>query len=231
VPKLYLVGITEDRSGLVLAKSSRAKKGDSVLEVDHVVLDALAEIRRYRSEGTTRPSISSPALPSRRSTAGEVSTASALSPREIQARLRKGESAASVARRAGIEEWRIAVYATPITAEQTRVVTKARDLFMVKRGSGASGRPLGESVQANIIAKRISMNVDEFEAAWSAYEPEADRWVVVFEYVSRAKRHRAEWVYDDDDPDTILPVNRMATMLGWRDPRRTGKLLPRPSIM
>jgi len=31
VSKLYLVGVTEDRTGLVLAKSPRAKKGESVL--------------------------------------------------------------------------------------------------------------------------------------------------------------------------------------------------------
>lgn len=227
MPKLYLVGVTEDRSGLVLAKSPRAKKGESVLEVSHEVLDAIAEIRRYRSEGTTVPSVKSAALPSRRVTAGEVSTPSSLSPREIQSRLRRGESIQSVARRAGVEEWRIEVYAAPIAAEQARVVARARELTMTKRGAGPSGRPLGESVQANIVEKRVSMNADEFEAGWIAYEPEPDRWVVRFEYVSRGRRQGAEWIYEEA-AGTIMVANRMATVLGWRDPRRTGRLPPLP---
>ena len=155
--KLYLVGVTEDRSGLVLAKSPRAKKGDSVLEIDHNVLDALAEIRRYRAEGTTVPTVKSAALPSRRTTAGEVTTPSALSPREMQSRLRRGESIQSVARRAGVDEWRVEVYAAPITAEQTRVVSRAREATMHKRGAGPSGRPLGEAVQVNIVEDRKSV--------------------------------------------------------------------------
>ena len=225
--KLYVVGVTEDRTGLVLARSRRAKSGESVLEVDQDVLEAIAEIRRYRAGGTAPPSISSPALPSRRATAGEVSTASKLSPREIQARVRRGESIASVARRAGVEEWRIEVYAAPIAAEQARVVSRAREAYLAKRGAGPSGRPLGEAVQANVVEKKIPLNVDQFESAWSAFEPEPDRWIVRFEYVSRGHKQMAEWTYDPDDEE-IAASNRVATALGWRDPKRTGRLAALP---
>lgn len=227
MPKLYLVGVTEDRTGLVLAKSPRAKTGESVLEVDGDVLDAIAEIRRYRSEGAVPPSISSPALPTRHRPTGEGPSASSLSPREIQSRLRRGESIQSVARRAGIEAWRIEVYAAPIAAEQARIVARARELDMEKRGAGPSGRPLGDSVQANIVEKRVSMNVDEFESAWSAYEPEPDRWVVQFQYTSRGREQLAEWLYDPE-AETISATNRLATTLGWRDPKRSGRLPPLP---
>ncbi|MBI2169321.1 MAG: DUF3071 domain-containing protein [Actinobacteria bacterium] len=222
MPRVYLVGVTEDRSGIVLGKSRRSKKGESVLEIDHEVLDAIAEIRRYRAEGSGRPSVSSPALPSRRSTAGEVSSPSALSPREIQARLRRGDSIQSVARRAGVEEWRIEVYAAPIAAEQARVVSRARELVMEKRSAGPSGRTLGESVQGSVVEKRVPMDVDSFEAAWSAAEPDPDRWVVRFQYVSRGHTQTAEWRSDPEN-GTVTATNRLASMIGWRDPRRTGK--------
>lgn len=223
MPKLYLVGITEDRTGLVLARSPQAKSGESVLEVDGDLLEAIAEIRRYRASGGVVPSVSSPALPSRRGLGDDAGSTSRLSPREIQALIRRGESIRSVARKAGVDEWRIDIYAAPIVAEQARIVARARELTLEKRGAGPSGRPLGDAVLTNVVEKRVSMDAQQFEAAWSACEPEPDRWIVRFSYVSRGRDQVAEWVYDPVE-ESISAGNRLGTTLGWRDPDRPGRV-------
>ncbi|HVM40203.1 MAG TPA: septation protein SepH [Acidimicrobiia bacterium] len=221
MPKLYLVGVTEDRSGLILSKSARAKSGDSVLEVDAAVLEAVAEVRRFRSTaGASR--LSSPALPSRR---GDVSgpQSSRLSPREIQDRLRHGESVKSVARRAGLDEWRVEVYAAPVLAEQARMVGEAQRAVLSKRGAGPSGVGLGDAVRANVAVKQAGMTTGEYDAGWSAHETTDGQWKVRFSYVSRGREQVAEWIYEPESK-TITAANRLATALGWRDPKARGRL-------
>lgn len=219
--KLYLVGVTEDRSGLVLSKSPRSKRGDSILEVDAAVLEAIAEIRRYRSRAGGAPALTSPALPSRYVEAGPE--ASRLSPREIQDRLRHGESLRSVARRAGVDESRLEVYATPILAEQARIVAEAGEAFLSKRGAGLSGRPLREAVLANVASRRVKLTASDFAAAWSSFESLDGGWIVRFSYTSRGKPQVAEWWYDPEIRK-VVATNRLGTALGWSDPKVRGRL-------
>ena len=61
-----------------------------------------------------------------RPTNTETRPESALSPREIQARLRAGETAEDVARAAGIPVTRVARYEAPIAAERVRIVDEVR---------------------------------------------------------------------------------------------------------
>ena len=220
MPKLYLVGVTEDRSGLVLSTSRRAKRGDSVLEIDGDVLDAIGEIRRYRTSRGQPIGVTSPALPSRRP---DTTVTSKLTPREIQERLRHGESMASVARRAGIEPWKVEVYAAPVIAEQASTVSAARERVLTKRGSGPSGLPLGEAVQAAVVAKKPGMTVAEFEAGWTAHETRDRRWTVRFTYLSRGSEQVAEWTFDPEE-GALTAANRLGTTLGWRDPRSRARV-------
>lgn len=222
MPKLHLVGVTEDRSGLILSKSPRAKSGDVYLEVDREVLEAVAEIRKYRSRG----GLESPALPARSRDAA-VGDDMGLSPREIQHRLRRGVSIASVARAAGVDEWRIERYAAPVQAEQARVVDLVRRLMYAKPRLGESGHPLGLSVQANVLEKGVKITAPEFEEAWSAFESDDDVWVVRFEYVSRGRRQVAEWQYRAAD-GALSARNRLGSNLAYRDPKSRGRIRALP---
>ncbi|HEV7862811.1 MAG TPA: septation protein SepH, partial [Acidimicrobiia bacterium] len=151
MPKLHLVGITPDHRGLVLSEHARAKRGDMVLEIDDRLLEAIDKAQRLRTRDEGHR-LESAALPTKRAVAnGDGTSATRLTPREIQQRLRAGESVTALARSSGTDEAWIQRFATPVLAEQAKVIERARTLTFTKRGVGASGATLGPSVAANVI--------------------------------------------------------------------------------
>src|SRR5687768_10685586 len=138
MPKLFLVGITPDHRALVLSEHARAKRGDMVLEIDDRLLEAIDKAQRLRTfdEGHR---LESAALPSKRVFInGDGTSAPRLTPREIQQRLRSGESIAAMARSSGTDEAWIRRFAAPVLAEQSKVIERARAGTFTKRGVGPS---------------------------------------------------------------------------------------------
>src|SRR5438045_2043284 len=121
MPKLFLVGITPDHRGLVLSEHARAKRGDMVLEIDDRLLEAIDKANRLRTQGEGQR-LESAALPSKWDEGNGEAGVARLTPREIQQRLRAGESVAALARSSGTDEAWIRRFATPVLAEQAKVV-------------------------------------------------------------------------------------------------------------
>lgn len=102
----------------------------------------------------------------------EVRLESALTPREMQARLRAGASAADVARAAGIPIERVARYEGPVLAERARVVEEARAARLPSR-TDEPRRPLGELVDDRLATSGVAVH----EAEWDAWRrPTAPGW-------------------------------------------------------
>ncbi|WP_239376940.1 septation protein SepH [Frankia sp. Cj5] len=118
----------------------------------------------------------------------EVRQESALTPREIQARLRAGETTAEVARVAGIPVERVERYEGPVLAERARVVQEARAALLPKDPGGAPGRPLGEVVDARLMAAQD----DPGGAQWDAWRRVDGIWLVQLTSESRCAR----WTWD-----------------------------------
>ncbi|WP_131770891.1 septation protein SepH, partial [Candidatus Protofrankia californiensis] len=118
----------------------------------------------------------------------EVRQESALTPREIQARLRAGETTAEVARVAGIPVERVERYEGPVLAERARVVQEARAALLPKDPGGAPGRPLGEVVDARLLA----VQDDPESAQWDAWRRVDGIWLVQLTSESRCAR----WTWD-----------------------------------
>ncbi|WP_131792726.1 septation protein SepH, partial [Candidatus Protofrankia datiscae] len=118
----------------------------------------------------------------------EVRQESALTPREIQARLRAGETTAEVARVAGIAVERVERYEGPVLAERARVVQEARAALLPKDPGGAPGRPLGEVVDARLQA----VQDDPENAQWDAWRRVDGIWLVQLTSESRCAR----WTWD-----------------------------------
>jgi len=126
MPKLHLVGITPDHRGLVLSEHARAKRGDMVLEIDDRLLEAIDKAQRLRTydEGQR---LESNALPTKRDLVnGESNVVGRLTPREIQQRLRAGETVTALARSSGTDETWIRRFAAPVLAENAIVIDRAR---------------------------------------------------------------------------------------------------------
>gem|GEM_PF-5268484 len=210
----------------MLSEHARAKHGDMVLEIDDRLLEAINKAHRLRTQEEGHR-LESAALPSRRETANGEEAAPRLTPREIQQRLRAGESVAALARSSGTDEAWIRRFAAPVLAEQAKVVERARSLTFAKRGVGRSGAALGPAVAANVIARGVPFTLPEFEAGWGAYQHPEGGWHVTFTLPVRGRRQTAEWELDVAFGE-LTARNKLASELAWREPGRK-PVQPRPA--
>jgi hypothetical protein len=167
---LTLVGLTDDGTKLVLVSDSGEEfrlvvdaKLRAALRGDHARLGQL-----------------------------EITMESALRPRDIQARIRAGETPESVAAAASTSIDRIMGYATPVLAERAHIADRAQRASLRRKGGEGSTRVLGDAV-----AERLrSRNVDPATVDWDAWRREDGRWTLVADYRSGETTRHAEFVFD-----------------------------------
>lgn len=105
----------------------------------------------------------------------EIRMPSSLSPRDIQTRIRRGESPQSVADSAGVPVQQIEGFAGPVLAEREFMCEQARKTAIRRKHVGGAGVQLGQLVTENIAS---SGGVPE-DAAWDSWRREDGRWTVV----------------------------------------------------
>lgn len=146
------------------------------------------------SPALPRPLPPDPAVFEAVATAGGLR--SALTPREIQARLRQGRTVTEVAAEAGVGiDW-IDRFAAPILAEQRAAVDRAGALRFTTARKGESALPLADAVQRNLLRRGIRVTADEIAEHWSAWHTGGSEWVVRLEYAGQQKSVKAEWLVD-----------------------------------
>ena len=122
----------------------------------------------------------------------EIHMDSALRPRDIQARIRAGETPEAVAQAAQTTVDRVMPYASPVLAERAHVAQRAQR-SSVRRRSGESGaRTLGEAVAAHLRAD----NIDPTTVEWDAWRREDGRWTLTGQYAAGKKTGTATFTYD-----------------------------------
>lgn len=98
---------------------------------------------------------------------------STLRPRDIQARIRAGESPDQVAAAAGTDVEKIMAYAAPVLAERAHIAQRAQRSSLRRRnGDNAGARTLGDAVAAQLRG----LNVDPEGIEWDAWRREDGRW-------------------------------------------------------
>ncbi|MFL6156984.1 MAG: septation protein SepH [Marmoricola sp.] len=124
----------------------------------------------------------------------EMKMESALRPRDIQARIRAGESADDVAAAAGTTVEAIMPFAAPVLAERAHVAQTAVKCS-IRRATTEStpvGRTLDEASRAHFST--VQVRADDVE--WDAWRREDGRWNLVAAYESGGTVHLAEFTYD-----------------------------------
>jgi hypothetical protein len=114
---------------------------------------------------------------------------SSLSPRDIQARIRAGESADDVARVAGVPVDRVLRYAGPVLQERAMLAQHAR---RTKLRSSATGATLAEVVDARLGQHGI----DAEKISWDAYRRDDGTWRVIARWPSGKATAQALWELD-----------------------------------
>ncbi len=135
---------------------------------------------------------------------------SALSPREIQARLRAGASVPEVAAEAGVEVNRIEGFALPVMAERAHMTRMALGASVRRRGDGSGHRRLGEIVRERLQAR--SLDADTVE--WDAWRQNDLKWRLVGLLDDQAASRAAEFVFDPKGRFSIADNGDARWMIG-----------------
>ncbi|MGN0065478.1 MAG: septation protein SepH [Nocardioides sp.] len=120
----------------------------------------------------------------------EIQMESALRPRDIQARIRAGESPEAVAEAAQTNVERIMPYAAPVLAEREHMAERAQGSSVRRTGDGA--RILGEAVAAQLRAH----NVDPESVEWDAWRREDGRWTLTALYETAERAGLGSFSFD-----------------------------------
>ena len=109
----------------------------------------------------------------------EIQMESALRPRDIQARIRAGESPEAVAAIAQMPMERVMAFAGPVLAERDHIASLAQRASVRRRGGGdAPTRNLGAWVTDRLRTRQV----DPASAEWDAWRREDGRWAVRVSY-------------------------------------------------
>jgi hypothetical protein len=172
VRELRAVRVSDDGKEILLTETSGMHSADAPSEPGfHIPADD-----RLRAMLRPRPTIA------------ENRPESALTPREIQARLRAGETAEEVAEVAGIPVARVARYEAPIAAERVRIVDEVRRATAPGPHRVSPGRQLG-----GVVDDRLADDgLDPVLAQWLARRRPDGTWLVTVDLAD----HHAEWSWD-----------------------------------
>jgi hypothetical protein len=121
---------------------------------------------------------------------------STLRPRDIQARIRSGETPEAVAQVAGTSVDKVMPYAAPVLAERAHVAQRAQRASIRRRpaegAAAVSARTLGDAVGGHLRGR----NVDPDTVDWDAWRREDGRWTLIGSYATTDRVGAAHFFFD-----------------------------------
>lgn len=124
----------------------------------------------------------------------EMKMESALRPRDIQARIRAGESLEEVATAAQTTVEGIMAFATPVLAERAHVARGAMTCSVRRKSteSSTAARTLGVAAEMHFTEHGLH----EEDVEWDAWRRPDGRWALVASYAVKGRPRRAEFTHD-----------------------------------
>jgi Protein of unknown function (DUF3071) len=122
----------------------------------------------------------------------EIEVESPLRPKEIQDRIRAGETAEEIADTASVAIERVRRFEGPVLAERAYRAQEAQRATLRQPGDSGPGRSLGD-----VVTERLRMfGVDPADAEWDSRKRSDGGWQVQLAFSSESRPHIAEWVFD-----------------------------------
>jgi hypothetical protein len=208
---LKLRGLTEDGTRLLL--------------VDGAGLEFTVDVdARLRAALHGDPSRSDPSSQSTPTRSGQTTTTNRektmesilLRPRDIQARIRAGETPEAVAEAAQTTLEKVMPYAAPVLAEREHVAQRAlrasirRPAGDQRPGPGATARTLGDSVSSRLRG----MNVDPDSVVWDAWRREDGRWTLTASFSAGGQEGLAQLTFDQPGNFVLLDNDEARWLVG-----------------
>lgn len=127
---------------------------------------------------------------------------SMLRPRDIQARIRAGETPEAVAAAAKTTVEKVMPYAAPVLAEREHVAERAQRSSIRRPAGEAPGgaRTLGDAITGHLHAR----NVDPETITWDAWRREDGRWSLTGRYSIQGHEGMAELTFDQPGNFVVL---------------------------
>ena len=199
VTDLRLVALTPERGHLVLEDSDSRQFR---VPVDERLAAAL------RTPDRSRPG------------QVEIALESQLTPREIQARVRAGQSLEEVTAAAGIAVDRVERYAAPVLAERAHVVEQAQRA-PARRATAGTAPALAQLVDARLAEQTVAAD----SVTWDAWRGDDDRWTVRLSYLGGGRARRRHLGVRPARPGARTR-RRRGPVAGRRHRRRPGRRRP-----
>jgi hypothetical protein len=195
--ELRLVAVSEDGSYAILAVPGRG--GRFSLPID----DRLRTVARGQFSRLAQY---------------EIEVESPLRPKEIQDRIRAGETADEIADAAGVPVERIRRFEGPVLAEREYRAQEAQRATVRNPGDSGPGPRLGD-----IVAERLTeLGATPEDARWDSKKRPDGNWQVQLTFAVGGRSQAADWVFDprrrhiapDDDQAArlCLPADALAGM-------------------
>ena len=119
----------------------------------------------------------------------EVAVPTPLSPREIQTRIRLGESLDEVAAAAGCDPARIEKYAYPVLMERSVMAERARAADVI-----VGGAPIKESIE-RVATRTLTARGQAADLRWDAHRAEDGGWLLVLGWSAGHSENLARFRY------------------------------------
>jgi hypothetical protein len=170
--ELRFVAVSEDGSYAVLAVPGRSAR--FTLPIDErlraVALGQTSRLAQY-----------------------EIEVESPLRPKEIQARIRAGETAEEIADAAGIPVERVRWFEGPVLAERAHIANQAQAATVRRQGDSSGPGPRLDG----IVPERLSAaGADPDDGQWDSRKRGDGNWQVQLTFSSGGRLHIAEWIFD-----------------------------------
>src|SRR5579859_3534236 len=169
--ELRLVAVSEDGSYAVLEVPGRG--GRYSLQID----DRLRAVARGQFSRLAQY---------------EIEVENPLRPKEIQERIRAGETADGIADAAGVPVERIRWFEGPVLAERAYRAQEAQSAMVRRPGDSGPGPRLGEVVSERLTALGTSAE----DAQWDSTKRGDGSWQVQLVFSTGGRARTAQWVYD-----------------------------------
>ncbi|PPK98382.1 Protein of unknown function (DUF3071) [Kineococcus xinjiangensis] len=152
----------------------------------------------------------------------QIQSSGDLRPREIQARIRAGETAEEIAESAGIPVAKARRYEGPVLAERAHVSDLARRTPFGRRDASGAAPTLEELVVQRLTARAV----DPDGVQWDAWRQEDGTWNVQVEFVAGGRGRLARWGFDVG-ARSLTAADDEARWLSEEAPAESGPLPPR----
>src|SRR5215210_756904 len=140
----------------------------------------------------------------------EIEMNSSFSPRDIQTRIRAGETMEDVGRLAGIPLDRLERFAAPVLAEREHIAAVALSSSVRRRGEASGHR----SLRITVTERLVSRGVDIDNVSWDSHRLDDGRWAVTADYWSGDSRRHASFTFDPRSRFSVAGNDEARLLLG-----------------